>query len=186
MYDGFRSEVEAESAFRRHQRGEKPVGGSLLARLFGLALLILGAGLYELLKVVAEWLWRQLVGGVNRHAAAVGVAAIILLAGYVFFEFRRAKPTYYGLVEVGFGVMTGVRWIIASGGTVEMASQAFDTKGLLELVSGTYLVVRGLDNLGKRKREREDRDARTEEVLQLVTESLAVQVRQSNETQAVS
>ena len=97
-----------------------------------------GVALFQLGRRSLYWLWSLLE--VNARAYWLhGVVAIAVLAtGCGFYVFRERRPMFYGLVEIGFGAAGGVYAVL-----IEQKA--------LGVAGAVYLVVRGLDNMNRRR-----------------------------------
>jgi len=73
-----------------------------------------------------------------------GTIVMFPMAGIFLFWFRSRNRLAYGIAEVLFGLITGLRVFIPNFNYLQL-----DTPSLLQIAGGLYIIVRGMDNLGK-------------------------------------
>lgn len=73
----------------------------------------------------------------------IGVAIALPLVGSTLFYIRGRNPITYGGAEIFVGIATGLNAFLGQ------QHGMLDTTTALQIMAGTYIIVRGLDNLGK-------------------------------------
>lgn len=73
-----------------------------------------------------------------------GTIALIPIVGVSLYWFRSRNRLAYGIAEVLFGLMTGLRVFIPNFDYSQL-----DSTGLIQVAGSLYIMVRGLDNIGK-------------------------------------
>ncbi len=99
-------------------------------------LLFVGVLLFKGAKALIDYVMPLLVRGVVSFKIQILLGATSVIFGMGFYNFKKASPLYYGLIELGVAVGIGVS-------ATEWA----------KLMTAVYLVVRGLDNIGTRGRK---------------------------------
>ncbi|MEX3937394.1 hypothetical protein AB4Y32_37650 [Paraburkholderia phymatum] len=84
----------------------------------------------------------------------LGIAAILAVAGVALYAIRSRFRLFYGLVETWIGIY--VTWLAIPHVDAGRALSAVGGPGLdwVKVVTGLYVIVRGLDNIGKQIKER--------------------------------
>lgn len=103
--------------------------GIVVGILVSLVANLIVANLYTILTSINVW----------------GTIALIPLAGIALFWFRSKNRLAYGIAEVLFGLFTGLRVFIPNFNYSQL-----DTTGFVQIAGGLYIMVRGMDNIGKR------------------------------------
>jgi len=102
-----------------------------------------------LLLVVLAWLgWRYreaLLSTVNTWGALISAAII----GGLLYALRGRLRITYGILEVGVGMMSAMSSFTSATGSTSAAAPTFTTTMGIAVLGGIYIIVRGLDNIGK-------------------------------------
>lgn len=120
----------------------------VLAILIGIGAFIV-AGFLALLLL--SKLFVALVAGISNTNAIMASMVAVLIFGSLLYVFRTVSKLWYGITEIVLAVLlagyTMARTVKSSDETIA-SIDLFTT--LLALSSSTYIVVRGLDNVGER------------------------------------
>jgi hypothetical protein len=83
-------------------------------------------------------------------------AVRILPIGTYLFNLRKSHQGFYGMVELAAGVLLGsyALWNSHHKKDKFTVAQSLDLATFTAMLSGVYVVVRGLDNIDKAKKER--------------------------------
>lgn len=132
-------------------------GGDIFVGLLSVVIVFLTIGGVQLLS----WAWAQLPrmawaqlpritpSSPKDLSALFGVALASLALGRLLYSFKVRKQFFYGLVEIGVGAGVAVQaWLQ----NIEKAS-IDPWSGLLALLGGIYIVVRGFDNISQYKKK---------------------------------
>lgn len=102
-----------------------------------------------LLLIVLAWLsWRYrevLLSTVNTWGALISAA----LVGGLLYALRGRLRIGYGILEVGVGMMSAMSSFATSTGSAPTTAPTFTTAMGIAVLGGIYIIVRGLDNIGK-------------------------------------
>jgi len=102
-----------------------------------------------LLLVALAWLgWQYreiLLSTVNTWGALISAA---IIGGFLYALRGRLRITY-GILEIGVGMMSAMSSFISATGSTSTTVPTFTTAMGIAVLGGIYIIVRGLDNIGK-------------------------------------
>jgi hypothetical protein len=156
MDDETRSLSSAERAAEREKDGSTTVGAgdTILDGFINLLLTVLGAAFFAAARTLLHWVWTGLKTGAAMYGPKIIVVGALLALALVLYVFRDRKPKYYGLVEIGFGITMGINALFshpAPNGADTISNQSMQM--FLGATGAVYLIVRGMDNATKPRRD---------------------------------
>lgn len=113
-----------------------------VARTLSILVIVLLPLLIGAAAIALRPIWTRVLSFLLETFPAWGLALLVGIAGIALYQFRCRARLYYGIVECSIGIWVGYESVPKG-----VASDYF--RNLLPFVVALYIIVRGLDNIGK-------------------------------------
>jgi rRNA-processing protein FCF1/predicted membrane protein len=105
--------------------------------------LIIGIIVGFLINLLVFWIWSNFEKIINT-AAIWGTIILIIAVGILLYSLRGRFRLQYGIFEFFFGIVIALKVLWP-----DFDYSKFRPFGVLQIMAGIYVMVRGLDNIGK-------------------------------------
>lgn len=139
---------------------------SLLVFLGWLGIRMMAANEHNIFQELLGWMKPHILG--ISQMAAIGLILGAFLCGLSAYNWREKAPWGYGFTEALVGAEAiAIAFITFSVADIEKADSA-GVALMFSLIGGVYIIVRGLDNMMKARKQRDGADQKKKDEAELI------------------